>query len=126
MGDAVLPVRRYTVTNDILVKPGAKLTIKAGTELSFVNGVGMLVLGELSAEGLAGSDVRFGLADQRVVVEGARAEMNERLAGYESTSVRMPVVVGNGSEAGNGTEAGGWRGPEEGWWWMRGRELKDR
>jgi len=126
VGHAVLPVRRYTVTNDILVKPGAKLTIKAGTELRFVNGVGMLVLGELSVEGLAGSDVRFGLADQRLVVEAARTEMNERLAVYESSTMRMPVVVGNRSEAGNETEAEGWRGHEEGWWWMRGRELRDR
>jgi len=30
LGDSVLPVNRYTVTNDILVKPNAKLTLKSG------------------------------------------------------------------------------------------------
>lgn len=64
LGDTTLPVTRYTVTNDILVKPNAKLTLKSGTELNFVNGVGMLVLGELHVDGVQASPVRFSLANQ--------------------------------------------------------------
>ena len=65
-GDTTLPARRYTVTNDILVKPGAKLSLKPGTELNFLNGVGMLVLGELHIDGVQSSPVRFNLANQPV------------------------------------------------------------
>lgn len=57
--DSTLPSSKYTVVNDILVKPGAKLTIKSGTELNFVNGVGMLVLGELVVEGHMASNVIY-------------------------------------------------------------------
>ncbi|KAI1717620.1 scavenger receptor cysteine-rich domain-containing protein [Ditylenchus destructor] len=38
---------RYIVTDDLHVTPGAKLTLAAGTTLEFMNGVGMLVQGEL-------------------------------------------------------------------------------
>ena len=61
-GQSVLPVNRYTVTNDIVIKPGASLTLKSGTELNFLNGVGMLVLGELRIDGAYGSTVNFRLA----------------------------------------------------------------
>ena len=64
LGDSTLPVGRYTVTNDILVKPNAKLTLKSGTELNFLNGVGMLVLGELFIDGVQASPVKFSLANQ--------------------------------------------------------------
>ncbi|CAF0869334.1 unnamed protein product [Brachionus calyciflorus] len=62
--DSTLPVDRYTVINDILIKPGAKMTIKSGTELNFLNGVGMLVLGELNIEGHVGSQVKFALSNR--------------------------------------------------------------
>ncbi|EYC44991.1 hypothetical protein Y032_0443g1557 [Ancylostoma ceylanicum] len=39
---------RYTVTDDLHVVPGAKLTIAPGSVLEFHDGVGMLVQGELS------------------------------------------------------------------------------
>jgi len=126
VGHAVLPVRRYIVTNDILVKPNAKLTIQAGTELRFLNGVGMLVLGELSVEGLDGSNVRFSLADQRLAVEGWRSEMNERLEFYESSTMRMPSLVGNWSGQMNGTEVEQAHLVDDSWWWwMEGRGLKN-
>jgi hypothetical protein len=64
IGDNELPSGRYTVVNDIFVKPGAKLRIKAGTELSFMNGVGMLVLGELHIDGYVSSMVKFTLANR--------------------------------------------------------------
>jgi hypothetical protein len=64
--DATLPVNRYTVVNDIVVKPGAKLTLKSGTELNFLNGIGMLVLGELIIDGVVSSPVRFSLANRPV------------------------------------------------------------
>ncbi|CAD5226291.1 unnamed protein product [Bursaphelenchus okinawaensis] len=38
---------KYTVTDDLHISPGAKLTISHGTELEFLDGVGMLVQGEL-------------------------------------------------------------------------------
>ena len=52
------------MTNDILVKPGSKLTIRSGTELNFLNGIGMLVLGELAVDGYFSSPIRFSLASQ--------------------------------------------------------------
>jgi hypothetical protein len=64
-GDSVLPVNRYTVTNDIVIKPNSKLTIKSGTELNFLNGVGMLVLGELIVDGVIASPVRFKLSNRQ-------------------------------------------------------------
>jgi hypothetical protein len=65
IGASVLPVDTYTVTNDILVRPGAKLTLKSGTEMNFLNGIGMLVLGELVVDGVNYSPVKFNLANQR-------------------------------------------------------------
>jgi hypothetical protein len=64
IGDNELPSGRYTVVNDIFVKPGAKLKINAGTELSFLNGVGMLVLGELHIDGYVSSMVKFTLSNR--------------------------------------------------------------
>ena len=69
IGDNQLPAGRYTVVNDIFVKPGAKLKIKSGTELSFLNGVGMLVLGELDIDGYVSSAVRFTLSNKYAPVK---------------------------------------------------------
>lgn len=71
--DSSLPPTRYTVTNDILIKPGAKLTIRSGTELNFLNGVGMLVLGELIVDGHLSSLVKFSLAGGQNFVPAPRA-----------------------------------------------------
>jgi hypothetical protein len=38
-----LPPGRYTVTDDLQVVPGAKLSIAPGTQLQFYDGIGMLV-----------------------------------------------------------------------------------
>lgn len=38
-----LPNGTYTVTDDLQISPGAKLTLAPGTRLEFLNGVGMLV-----------------------------------------------------------------------------------
>lgn len=59
LADSILPSNKYTVVNDIFVKPGAKLTIKSGAELNFLNGVGILVLGELNIEGHLGAQVKL-------------------------------------------------------------------
>ena len=67
-GESRLHAQRYTVVNDILVKPGAKLVIERGTELNFLNGVGMLVLGELVVDGALASPVTFRLAQQQTQV----------------------------------------------------------
>ena len=56
------------MNGDILVKPGAKLVIERGTELNFLNGVGMLVLGELVVDGALASPVTFRLAQQQTQV----------------------------------------------------------
>jgi hypothetical protein len=64
-GESTLPVSRYTVVNDIIVKPGAKLIIKSGTELNFLNGIGMLVLGELIVDGVISSPVKFTLHNRQ-------------------------------------------------------------
>ncbi|KAK0410181.1 hypothetical protein QR680_004996 [Steinernema hermaphroditum] len=42
-----LDTGKYTVTDDLHIVPGAKLTVGPGTILEFYNGVGMLVQGEL-------------------------------------------------------------------------------
>uniref|UniRef100_A0AC35U2L2 Beta_helix domain-containing protein n=1 Tax=Rhabditophanes sp. KR3021 TaxID=114890 RepID=A0AC35U2L2_9BILA len=42
-----LPKDIYTVTDDLHVVPGAKLTIAPGSRLEFMDGIGMLVQGEL-------------------------------------------------------------------------------
>ncbi|VDN28554.1 unnamed protein product [Gongylonema pulchrum] len=46
----------YTVTDDLNVVPGARLTVSPGTVLQFNNGVGMLVQGELARTDLHTSD----------------------------------------------------------------------
>jgi hypothetical protein len=38
-----LAAGKYTVTDDLHVTPGAKLTLAPGTTLEFMNGIGMLV-----------------------------------------------------------------------------------
>lgn len=96
IGHAVLPAQRYLVTNDILIKPNAKLTILPGTELNFINGVGMLVLGELSIEGIQSSPVRFSLADQQVFSSRRQQDQSKRQKFYDSSTMRMPsAVIGN-------------------------------
>jgi hypothetical protein len=75
--EATLPVNRYTVVNDITVKPGARLTLKSGTVLNFLNGVGMLVLGELAVEGVFSSPVRFTLSNRQ---QQLHSQLNMRSA----------------------------------------------
>ena len=66
MHDFTLPQTRYLVTNDIIIRPSSKLILRSGTELNFLNGVGMLVQGELIIDGFPMSDVKFNVADQRL------------------------------------------------------------
>lgn len=66
MGEAVLPENRYLVTHDLVIRPSSKLTIRSGTELNFLNGVGILVQGELVIDGYVDSNVLFKCADQRL------------------------------------------------------------
>jgi hypothetical protein len=79
-GDSVLPSNRYTVINDIVIKPGASLTLKAGTELNFLNGIGMLVLGELRIDGAFGSTVNFRLANNLLYFRYKRDTNDSQLA----------------------------------------------
>ena len=51
---------RYTVINDIIVKPDKRLTIQSG-QLEFLNGIGMFVYGELVITGVDGSPTRLEL-----------------------------------------------------------------
>jgi hypothetical protein len=67
IGESVLPVDRYMVTHDIIIRPSAKLIIRSGTQLNFFNGIGILVQGELQVEGLSSSQVQFSLANQQLL-----------------------------------------------------------
>ncbi|CAF0748650.1 unnamed protein product, partial [Didymodactylos carnosus] len=51
---------KYIVNNDILIKPGAGLTIE-NSQLQFMNGIGMFVMGELIVKGHDGSKTKFEL-----------------------------------------------------------------
>ena len=66
MNELTLPQTRYLVTNDIIIRPSSKLILRSGTELNFLNGVGILVQGELVIDGFPMSDVKFNVADQRL------------------------------------------------------------
>ncbi|CAB3397311.1 unnamed protein product [Caenorhabditis bovis] len=61
---------RYTVTDDLQVVPGAKLTIASGSTLEFAHGVGMIVQGELTRN-------EFG-NDQRVIFTAAPFELQKK------------------------------------------------
>ncbi len=95
IGDSVLPVSRYTVTNDILVKPNAKLTLRSGTELNFLNGVGMLVLGELFIDGVQSSPVRFSLANQNSFNLVARFQEPIFIPEPTTTTSSLPPMFNN-------------------------------
>ncbi|CAF1226683.1 unnamed protein product, partial [Didymodactylos carnosus] len=56
----ILSPGKYIVNNDILIKPGAGLTIE-NSQLQFMNGIGMFVMGELIVKGHDGSKTRFEL-----------------------------------------------------------------
>ena len=90
-GVTTLAAQRYLVTNDILVRPGAKLVLPPGTELRFLNGVGMTVLGELHVDGLQASEVTFSLADQHVFNGVQSGEYRERMRLFLSSTRRVPV-----------------------------------
>ena len=51
---------RYIVNNDILIKPGKRVTIQS-SQLEFFNGVGIFVHGELNIQGVDGSPTRLEL-----------------------------------------------------------------
>ena len=91
MGESVLPVNRYTVVNDIVVKPGATLTLKSGTELNFLNGIGMLVLGELRVEGANYSPVNFRLADKGYM--RFKRQINESLDDFTNSTSNQAWVI---------------------------------
>lgn len=101
LGIVTLPAQRYTVTNDILVAPNSKLVLKPGTELNFLNGVGMTVLGELVVDGVQSSEVRFSLADQHVFNSRQSVEYQERMRTFLSSTKRVPA--GELSAYGNST-----------------------
>ena len=92
MGHVELPAQRYTVTNDILIKPHSKLTLRPGTELNFLNGVGMLVLGEIAIEGVQSSPVKFSLANQKTANSARYDQVRERIKKFFSSTMRMPVL----------------------------------
>lgn len=58
--DYSLSPGRYTVINDILVRPDKRFTIQS-SQLEFLNGVGLFVYGELIIQGVDGSPTRLDL-----------------------------------------------------------------
>jgi hypothetical protein len=58
--DYSLSPGRYTVINDILIKPDKRLTIQS-SQLNFFNGIGIFVYGELIIQGVDGSPTRLDL-----------------------------------------------------------------
>lgn len=90
LANSILPSNKYTVVNDILVKPGAKLTIKSGTELNFLNGVGILVLGELHIEGHLGAQVKFTSSSR--IQRYARSINNQTSFNSTNTTSSRPTL----------------------------------
>ncbi|CAM4799581.1 unnamed protein product [Rotaria magnacalcarata] len=58
--DYSLSPGRYTVTNDIVIKPDKRLTIQS-SQLEFLNGIGIFIHGELIIQGVDGSPTRLDL-----------------------------------------------------------------
>ncbi|XP_037072320.1 LOW QUALITY PROTEIN: protein bark beetle-like [Pollicipes pollicipes] len=55
-GQVILPDGTFSVTRDIYVRPGARLTVAFGVRLEFEHSVGMMVAGHLHAEGSSMSE----------------------------------------------------------------------
>ncbi|RNA26979.1 bark beetle isoform X1 [Brachionus plicatilis] len=107
LANSVLPSGKYTVVNDILVKPGAKLTIKSGAELNFLNGVGILVLGELHIDGHFGAQVKLTASRRSVRFVRSLNQTSSKLANGSSlpkspfsSSFRVDLVDGRNSMEG--------------------------
>lgn len=69
--DTVIHKRRepYLVNGDLIILPGAQLTIEPGVELHFAPNTGILVLGNLNATGTPKDPIVMRLANKQFVVE---------------------------------------------------------
>jgi hypothetical protein len=59
----------YLINGDLIVMPGAQLTIEPGVELHFAPNTGLLVLGNLNATGTPKDPIVMRLANKQFVVE---------------------------------------------------------
>jgi len=59
----------YLINGDLIVMPGAKLTIEPGVELHFAPNTGLLVLGHLNASGTPKDPIVMRLANKQFVIE---------------------------------------------------------
>jgi len=75
-----LPAGTHAIQSDVVVFPGATLTIEAGATLQFSRGVGITVLGKLEAVGTTGREITFegkswgGITFAGVETQGSRIE----------------------------------------------------
>lgn len=66
-GQEIIPAGTYTVTKDINIRPGGKLTLHPGVTLNFVPSVGMMVAGKLEARGRRPDDIHFTLKRETII-----------------------------------------------------------
>ena len=59
----------YLINGDLIVMPGARLTVEPGVELHFAPNTGLLVLGDLNATGTPKDPIVMKLANKQFVVE---------------------------------------------------------
>ena len=85
----------YHVTRDIVVHPTGRLTVAFGVTLRFDHSLGMMIGGELVAEGSTSTDggITFSLMD-RVLPENSSPDMAVRLVGGASEG-RLQVKIGD-------------------------------
>ena len=73
----------YYVDRDITILPGARFIIREGTSLEFENGLGMLVHGELKAEGSENRHIHFKLKNESTYTNNSRVQLVGGASPYE-------------------------------------------
>uniref|UniRef100_A0A183G227 SRCR domain-containing protein n=1 Tax=Heligmosomoides polygyrus TaxID=6339 RepID=A0A183G227_HELPZ len=85
---------RYTVTDDLHVVPGAKLTIAPGSILEFHEGIGMLVQGELSRTEFFGPEKQVIFTSKPFVLpKGKNIRLVDDDGNDEVTEGRLEVLI---------------------------------